>query len=151
MQDHPTIVCPHCGAVNRVPRARLEAGDKPSCGQCHRPLFDGRPVEIASAAVFERIVGRTEIPVLVDFWAEWCGPCRAMAPHFAAATQALEPRARLVKLDTEAAPEAARRLHIQGIPTTILFSGGREIARHVGLMTKDAITAFVERNRPAGA
>ncbi len=151
MEASTTIVCPHCGAVNRVPQARLAAGEKPNCGQCHQPLFDGHPAAISSAAAFDQLVGRTRIPVLVDFWAEWCGPCKAMAPHFAAAGQALEPRVRFVKLDTEAAPEAAQRFHVRGIPTVILFSQGREIARHTGLMSKDAITTFVQRNLPPTA
>ena len=150
MDANPTISCPHCGAVNRVPQARLGAGEKPLCGKCHELLFSGHPVQLTTAAQFDRLVGRTEIPVLVDFWAEWCGPCKAMAPQFDSAARTLEPRLRFAKLDTEAAPDVAQRFHIQGIPTVILFSEGREIARQSGLMTRDAIAAFVEsrlRNR----
>jgi thioredoxin 2 len=141
----PTIVCPHCGAVNRAPLSRLEAGEKPNCGKCRQPLFDGHPAELSSAADFDRMIGRTEVPVLVDFWAEWCGPCRAMAPQFEAAAQRLEPRFRLAKLDTEAAPDVAQRFNIRGIPTMILFAQGREIARQSGAMSADAIAAFAQR------
>ncbi|WP_455386148.1 thioredoxin TrxC [Acidihalobacter prosperus] len=131
MSDSLHIVCPHCAAVNRIPSARL--GEGPKCGKCHRPLFAGHPIEL-DAAGFEKHVGRNDIPVLVDFWAPWCGPCKMMAPHFMQAAAQLEPQVRLVKVDTEAEQSLGARFGIRSIPTLALFRGGRELARQAGAM-----------------
>jgi thioredoxin 2 len=125
------IVCPHDGAVNRLPAARLT--DQPRCGKCHQSLFESHPIELTDAS-FDRHA-RSELPLLVDFWAPWCGPCRAMAPAFEKAAGLLEPRMRLAKVNTEEAPELANRFGIRSIPTLILFAGGREVARQPGALT----------------
>ncbi|WP_068636630.1 thioredoxin TrxC [Thauera butanivorans] len=135
------LVCPHCHAVNRLPAERL--GQAPNCGQCHRPLFDGQPVEL-DAAAFPRHLARNGIPLLVDFWAPWCGPCRMMAPHFAEAARLLEPRVRLAKVDTEAAPQLGAQYGIRSIPTLALFAGGKEVARQTGAMGAQGIVRWVD-------
>ncbi|MEJ2632533.1 MAG: thioredoxin TrxC [Acidihalobacter sp.] len=131
MSDSLHIVCPHCTAVNRIPSARL--GESPRCGKCHGELFTGHPVEL-DAAGFDKHVGRGDIPVLVDFWAPWCGPCKMMAPHFVQAAGQLEPRVRVAKVDTEAEQALGARFGIRSIPTLALFKGGREVARQAGAM-----------------
>jgi thioredoxin 2 len=141
--DQRVIVCPSCGGLNRAPMERLASGQKPDCGRCHAPLFSGHPVELSDAESFDRLIGKTEIPVVVDFWAAWCGPCRMMAPQFEAAAQDLEPRVRFAKLDTEAAPEISARFGIRGIPTMIVFSNGREVARRSGALDRRSIVDFV--------
>jgi len=143
--DPALVACPSCGALNRVPAARLDSN--PVCGKCKAALFAQRPLD-ANAATFDRQI-KGSLPVLVDFWAEWCGPCKAMAPAFAQAARDLEPQVRLLKVETDRVPELARRYGIQSIPTMILFAGGREVARQSGAMPAHAITGWVKGNLSA--
>ena len=142
MADPITLVCPHCRATNRLPAVRRSAG--PRCGACHQALFDGHPVTLDEAG-FRRHLARDGVPLLVDFWASWCGPCRVMAPEFEAAAKLLEPRLRLVKVSTEEAPALAGELQIRSIPTLALFAGGREVARQAGVMRARDIAAWAGR------
>lgn len=125
------LVCPHCQAINRLPTTRLS--EQPRCGQCHQPLFTAAPMALTTAT-FERVISRNDLPVLVDFWAPWCGPCKMMAPAFAEAAGLLEPHFRLAKVDTEAEQMLGAKFNIRSIPTLALFKGGREVARQAGAM-----------------
>lgn len=141
MSEGLHIVCPHCEAVNRVPAERLRA--TPACGKCHRALFDGHPAALNEAGL-QKHLARNDIPVLVDFWAPWCAPCRMMAPEYVKAASELEPHVRLAKVDTEAEAALGAHYAIRSIPTLALFRGGREVARQAGAMPGAAIVQWAK-------
>lgn len=141
MSETSIVVCPHCHAPNRVPVEK--PGATGTCGKCKQPLFVGAPVEL-DAGSFEKHIGRSDIPVLVDFWAPWCAPCRMMAPAFVQAARQLEPAIRLAKLNTEAHQAPAAQYGIRSIPTMILFRGGREVARQSGAMDTANIVRWAQ-------
>ena len=142
MSESLHIVCPHCDGINRVPADRL--GEGGSCGKCHRPLFTGQPLALDEQR-FARHAQKSDIPLLIDFWAPWCGPCRMMAPAFEQAASQLEPGVRLVKVNTEEAQQLGARFGIRSIPTLMLMRGGREIARQAGAMDAAGIVNWVRQ------
>lgn len=143
MSDFLHLVCPQCQSVNRVPAARL--AQKPNCGKCHQPIFNGHPLEL-TAATFSKHINQNDIPVLVDFWAPWCGPCKMMAPAFVQATGMLEPRVRFAKVNTDVEQALGNQYAIRSIPTLALFAGGKEVARQAGAMGAHDIVRWVNAN-----
>lgn len=145
MSDSVMLSCPECLATNRVSRRRLS--EAPRCGRCHAELFQGQPVEVDEAG-FARLLANTELPLVVDFWASWCGPCKMMAPVFARAAADFEPRARFVKVNTETAQTLAARYAIRSIPTLLVIQAGREVARQSGALDPRALAQWLEQSLP---
>jgi len=140
MSDSYLIVCPHCSSINKVATQRLK--DDPKCGSCKHLLFTAHPVEL-TVDTFTRHISRNDIPVVVDFWAPWCGPCKTMAPAFSQAATELEPQVRLAKVNTEVEQALAGQYNIRSIPTLMLFKNGKEVARQAGAMGSADIVSWV--------
>lgn len=141
MSESIHVVCGHCDSVVRAPRERLE--ESPRCPKCKAALFDGHPIELKTAS-FDKHLTRSDLPVVVDFWAPWCGPCRMMAPHYEEAARRFSASARFAKVNSDEEPSLSARFGIRGIPTLIAFRDGKEIARQSGAMDLGTLTRWLE-------
>lgn len=137
------IMCPHCGGLNRIADEKLH--QQPNCGKCKSPLFTGKPIEMNGQQLL-RAIEKSDQPIVVDFWAPWCGPCKMFAPTFAQAAQQLEPMAKLVKINTEVEQQVAAKFNIRSIPTLAIFQNGQEIARQSGAMDLSGFTQWVKQS-----
>ena len=144
MSNKTQIVCSHCMAVNRIPSERI--GDNPKCGKCKESLFSGRPLGLTDTN-FAKVIAKCDLPVVVDFWADWCGPCKMMGPSFEAAAKQLEPNVILAKVNTQLAEQTAARFGIRSIPSVLMFKNGKEVARQAGAMDLQQILQWVNANR----
>ena len=134
------IVCPNCGGINRVPAERLN--DKPACGKCHKSVLDGLPVNLGSQD-FDRFISKNDLPVVVDFWAAWCGPCKMMAPAFSQLASEMSSQIRFAKVNTEQAQDISARFNIRSIPTMILFKNGKEVDRVSGALDQSGMKQWL--------
>ena len=143
MSEYSLVVCSQCSSINRLPKDKLGAGGK--CGVCRTPLFSGHPTELTSAN-FQRFIQKNQLPVVIDYWASWCGPCKMMAPIFASATQQMEPYVRFAKVNTETEQSLAAAANIRNIPTLVIYRDGQEVTRIAGAMDQQGLMSWIRQH-----